>query len=105
MSRSSDRLSFVDEVREDALGEVGDFSAQFFEKLEDVKHDLTEDANDILNTLMNVPKELLQGARPPHPGLLMKRTKKYLLANGHEKCNLDQAHQELAFQMRWALRQ
>lgn len=101
-ARSKDPLVCV-EIDDDLCGEAVDLSEEFKQELAEIKLDLSDTANDILSLLLETPAELLEGVRPPTPRQLMIRAKRYLFAQGTDKCRLESAHKELEFQFKWAM--
>lgn len=82
---------------------AGSVPAQHSPALEAVEGMSTE-AREIVNLLVDTPRELLDVWDPVSPKELLRRVKEHLHCKGHSKPKLDQAHKELETKLRilWA---
>lgn len=101
--RSKDPMCFV-EMNDDHVSLFGEAPPQRSESLEMID-DLSDDAKEIINLLIETPAEILGGASIPAKQLLV-RVKRYLEEHaGRSRKDLDKAHREieLRFREQWAL--
>jgi len=100
MKRSADPLNFIEEEK-DLVALAGGKETLRVDSL-DLAAELSEDAKEIIQLLVETPGELLEGV--PTPKQLLSRVKTHLINQGRERGRIEKAHVELRsrFQEVWA---